>query len=80
MVKNLPANAGGHGFSPWSRKIPCVSEQLSLSATAPEPTCPELMLCNKRSHHNEKPTHHITSTTSGSSLSVTRDSNEDPVQ
>ena len=22
VVKNLPTNAGGHGFDPWSGKIP----------------------------------------------------------
>ena len=29
MVKNLPANTGGHGFRPWSRKIPHAVGQLS---------------------------------------------------
>ena len=28
MDKNLPANAGGHGFDPCSGKIPHVAEQL----------------------------------------------------
>ena len=27
----------GHGFNPWSKKIPHVSEQLSPSATTTEP-------------------------------------------
>ena len=26
VVKNLPANAGGHGFEPWSGKIPHAAE------------------------------------------------------
>ena len=29
VVKNPPANAAGHGFDPWSRKIPHATEQLS---------------------------------------------------
>ena len=29
VVENLPANAGGHGFKPWSGKIPHAAEQLS---------------------------------------------------
>ena len=37
VVKNPPANAGGHGFDPWSRKIPHAAEQLSLCATTTEP-------------------------------------------
>ena len=37
VAKNLPANAGGHGFDPWSRGIPHTSGQLSLHATATEP-------------------------------------------
>ena len=28
VVENLPANAGGHGFEPWSGKIPHAAEQL----------------------------------------------------
>ena len=37
VVKNPPANAGGHRFEPWSGKIPRVTEQLSLWATTTEP-------------------------------------------
>ena len=55
----------GHRFDPWSGRIPHASEQLSLCATVTEPgvqellkpTCLESVLCNKRSHQNEKPTH-----------------------
>ena len=36
VVKNLPAN-GGHGFNPWSGKIPHDAEQLSPCATTTEP-------------------------------------------
>ena len=28
VVENLPANAGGHEFEPWSGKIPHAAEQL----------------------------------------------------
>ena len=28
VVENLPANAGGHRFGPWSGKIPHAEEQL----------------------------------------------------
>ena len=66
MDKNPPANAGGHKFSAWSRKILHAVEQLSPCATTAEPECCnyrnpsalEPALCNKRSHCNEKATHH----------------------
>ena len=57
VVKNPPANAGGHGFEPWSGKIPHATEQLSPCATTTEPAHLEPMLRNKRSHRNEKPAH-----------------------
>ena len=37
VVKNPPANAGGHRFEPWSGKIPHALEQLSLCTTTTEP-------------------------------------------
>ena len=37
VVRNPPANAGGHGFEPWSRKIPHAAEQLSPCTTTTEP-------------------------------------------
>ena len=39
MIKNPPANVGGHKFDSWSRKIPCAKEQLIPCATATERTC-----------------------------------------
>ena len=72
VVKNPPAITGAQ-FDPWSGKIPHAAEQLSPCATTPEavshshwahepqllkPTRLELVLCNKRNHRNEKPTHH----------------------
>ena len=36
VVKNPPANAEDR-CDPWSRKIPCAKEQLSLFATTAEP-------------------------------------------
>ena len=44
----------GHRFNPWSGKIPHDAEQLSPCATT---TGPAPVLCNKRSHRNEKPAH-----------------------
>ena len=56
-----------HRFDPWSGKIPHAAfshrpQLLSLCSRAQEPQLlklesPEPMLCNKRSHHNEKPMH-----------------------
>ena len=37
VVKNLPANAGAHGFEPWAAKTPHATEQLSPCATTAEP-------------------------------------------
>ena len=53
MVKNLPCNARGHQFDRWCGKIPHATEELSLCITSAEP-----MLHKKRSHCNEKPSHH----------------------
>ena len=58
MVKNLPANAGDTGSSPglgrshmpWSNKVH--APQLL------KPAHLEPVLRNKRSHRNEKPSHH----------------------
>ena len=36
VVKNLPANAGDHGFDSWSGKIPPGEEQLSMCAATTE--------------------------------------------
>ena len=48
----------GHGFDPWSGKIPRAAEQ--LSPCAPKywgPRTLKPVLLNKRSHRNEKPAH-----------------------
>jgi len=61
-----------HGFDPWSGNILHVAEQLSPYATTTEPVFdsqgtvttealashPRAVLCKKRSHCDEKPTHH----------------------
>ena len=72
VVKNLPANAGGHRFDLWSGKIPHAEEQLSLHATTTEPVrhnysacvprllkpgCLQPVIHNRRTHCNEKPMH-----------------------
>ena len=62
--KESACQCRGHGFDPWSEKIPHASGQLSPCATTAEPVCCnswspvalESLLCNKRSHLNEKPT------------------------
>ena len=38
--KNPPANAGGHGFEPWSRKIQHATEQLSPCTTTTKARAP----------------------------------------
>ena len=69
VVKNPPANAGdtrssrGPGSSHMPRRNEArVAQLLNLRSRAHEPqlqkpACLEPMLRNKRSHHNEKPTH-----------------------
>ena len=37
VVENPPANTGGHGFDPWSGKIPHAAEQLSPCTQLPRP-------------------------------------------
>ena len=56
----------GHGFDPWSRRIPHAMKQLGPCNIILEPMCPRgrpwwlrwPMLCNNRTHCNEKPAHH----------------------
>ena len=56
----------GHGFEPWSGKIPHAADQLSPRATTTEAHVPQLLkparlepvLHSKRSHCSEKPAHH----------------------
>ena len=47
----------GHGFEPWSGKIPHAAEQLSPCATTTEPARLELVLRNKRGRDSERPAH-----------------------
>ncbi|KAJ8787544.1 hypothetical protein J1605_022859 [Eschrichtius robustus] len=57
VVKNLPANAGDAGSSPGPGRS---HMPRSNSARVPQllkPTRLEPVLCNKRSHRNEKPVH-----------------------
>ena len=48
----------GHGFEPWSGKIPHATEQLGPWATTTEPARLEPVLLNKRGRDNERPAHH----------------------
>ena len=47
----------GHGFEPWSGRIPRAAEQLGPWATTTEPARLEPVLCNKRGHDSERPAH-----------------------
>ena len=44
MVRSLSARAGNKGFSPWSKKVPHATEQLSLCSATTEPIHPEPVL------------------------------------
>ena len=57
VVENLPATAGGHGFEPWSGKIPRAAEQLGPWATTIEPARLEPVLRNKRGRDSERSAH-----------------------
>ena len=48
----------GHGFEPWSGRIPHAVEQLGLWATTTEPARLEPVLHNKRGRDSERPAHH----------------------
>ena len=47
----------GHGFEPWSGKIPHVAERLGPWATIAEPARLEPVLRNKRGCDSERPVH-----------------------
>ena len=47
----------GHGFEPWSGKIPHAAEQLGPWATITEPARLDSVLRNKRGRNNERPAH-----------------------
>ena len=47
----------GHGFEPWSGKIPHAAEQLVPWATITEPARLEPVLHNKRGRDSERPAH-----------------------
>ena len=47
----------GHGFEPWSGKIPHAAEWLGLWTTIAEPVHLEPVLRNKRGRNSERPMH-----------------------
>ena len=47
----------GHGFEPWSGKIPHATEQLGPWATITEPARLKPVLRNRRGHDGERPAH-----------------------
>ena len=55
VVKNLPASARGMGLILGPGKITYAAGQLSPGTTITELERLEPVLCNKRSHGNEKP-------------------------
>ena len=57
VVENLPAWCRGHGFEPWSGRIPHAAEQLGPWATTTEPARLEPVLRNKRGRDSERPAH-----------------------
>ena len=50
VVRNPPCHAGGHGFGPWSWKIPHATGQLNLPTAMLKPACP-----TARAPQREKP-------------------------
>ena len=70
VIKNLPTGlhlwrsgwesacqCRGHGFEPWSRKIPHAAEQLGPWATITEPARLEPVLRKNRGRDRERPAH-----------------------
>ena len=57
VVEKSACQCRGHGFEPWSGKIPHAAEQLGPWATAAEPARLEPVLRNKRGHDSERPAH-----------------------
>ena len=51
--KEFACQCRGHGFNPWSRKVPSTVGKLSPQVPTTEP-----MLCNERSHGNGKAMYH----------------------
>ena len=47
----------GHGFEPWSGRIPHAAEQLGPWATTTEPEHLEPLLCNRRGRDSDRPAH-----------------------
>ena len=66
-----PCQCRGHGFKPWSGKIPRAAEQLGPWATTTEPARLEPVLHNKRGRDSERPVH---SDEEWSPLAATRES------
>ena len=53
-----PCQCRGHGFEPWSGKIPHAAEQVGPWATTTEPARLEPVLRNGRGRDGERPVHH----------------------
>ena len=57
VVKNPPANVRGTGSSPGPGRSHMPQSNNARVPQLLKPTRLEPVLCSKRSHHNEKPTH-----------------------
>ena len=57
VVRNPPAGAGDTGSIPGSRRSHMPRSKQAHAPQLLKPTCLEPVLCNKRSHCNEKPMH-----------------------
>ena len=55
MVKNLPDTAGDTGWIPGPGRSHMPQGNGACAPQLLKPTCPRALLCNKRSHCNEKP-------------------------
>ena len=58
MVKNLSANAGDTGLIPGLGRFHMPWGSQACTPQLLKPTCLELVLCNKRNQHSEKPLPH----------------------
>ena len=81
----MSPTCGGHGFDPWSGKIPHAAEQPSLCAPTIEPVLESPRAaatesCQPPPPHSEKPTHSMKGSSQLTAAGGEPSSNEGPVQ